>query len=180
MNRTFKYHSNVRYLTKDLKGRSNSNDFSLLDVYVNEKRPSIKIQLLNIFKDHLIETKLSPSVKYYDECPLSNTLWMKFYNSHGRYKPELNEYFKMYRCQLNFEMFCTKSVFDISWQHLNHPNLLLSSVYRFHVYFHVRIILHDTYISFSHEDGFSRVKNSYIKSACYNNCGDYGVNAAEA
>ena len=31
---------------------------------------------------------------------------MKFYNCHGKYKPELNEYFHMYRCQLNFAMFC--------------------------------------------------------------------------
>ena len=35
--------------------------------------------------------------------PLEN-----FYNSHGKYKPELNEYFQMYRCQLNFAMFCPK------------------------------------------------------------------------
>ena len=85
---------------------------------------------------------------------------MKFYNSHGKFKPELNEYFHMYRCQLNFN-FC------FVLQHLNHPNLLLRSVYRFHVYFHVQLILHDLGIPLPHEDGFSKVKNVYIKSAYY-------------
>ena len=101
----------------------------------------------------------------YDELPLSNALWMKFYNSHGKYKTELNEHFHMYRCQLNCAMFCARSALDISWQHLNHPNLLVRSVYRFHVYFHVQIILHHLGISLSHEDDLSKVKNSYIKSA---------------
>ena len=49
----------------------------------------------------------------------------------------------MYRCQLNFAMFCVTSALGISWQHLNHPNLLVRAVYRFHVYFHVRLILHE-------------------------------------
>ena len=49
----------------------------------------------------------------------------------------------MYRCQLNFAMFCDTGALSISWQHLNHSNLLVRSVYRFHVYFHVRLILHD-------------------------------------
>ena len=102
---------------------------------------------------------------------------MKFYNSHGKYKPELNECFHMYRCQLNFAMFCATSVLDISWQHLKHPNLLVRSVYRFLVHFHVQIILHHLGISLPHEDSFSKVKNFYIKRAYYSICDDYGVNA---
>ena len=114
-----------------------------------------------------------------NEWPLSLALWRKFYNSHGKYKPELNEYFHMYRCQLNFAMFCVTSALGISWQHLNHPNLLVRSVYRFHVYFHIRLILHELGISLPHEDGFSKVKNSYIQSTCYSVCDDYGVDPAE-
>ena len=62
----------------------------------------------------------------------------------------------MYRCQLNFVMFCAKSALGISWQHFSHPNLLVCTVYKFHVYFHVRLILHDLGISLPHEDGFSK------------------------
>ena len=132
---------------------------------------SVKIQSPNIFRDHHIAAKPQPATTG-DEWPLSLGLWRKFYNSHGKYKPELNEYFHMYRCQLNFAMFCVTSALGISWQHLNHPNLLVRSAYRFHVYFHIRLILHELGISLPHEDGFSKVKNSYIKSACFNICND--------
>ena len=76
-------------------------------------------------------------------------------------------------------MFCAASALSISWQHLNHATLLVRSVYRFHVYFHVRLILHDLGISLPHEDGFSKVKNAYIQSAYYSICDDYGVNLDE-
>ena len=76
----------------------------------------------------------------------------------------------MYRCQLNFALFSVIISLCISWQHLNHPNLPISSVYRFHVYFHTRLVLHGLGISLPHEDGYSKVKNSYIKSAYYSTC----------
>ena len=66
----------------------------------------------------------------------------------------------MYRCQLNSAMFYATSALGISWQHLNHPNLLVCSVYRFHVCFHVRLILHDLGISLPHEDGFNKVRTA--------------------
>ena len=77
----------------------------------------------------------------------------------------------MYWCQLNFPMFCATSALGISWQHLNHPNLLVRSVYRFHV----RLTLHESGILLPHEDGFSKVKNDYEKSAYYSLCDDYVV-----
>ena len=94
---------------------------------------------------------------------------MKLYNSHG----ELNEYFRICRCQLNFAMFCAISPLGISWQHLSRPNLHLRSVYRFHLHFYVRIILHHLGILLPQKDGFSRVKNSCIKN--YSICDYYGV-----
>ena len=151
MNRIFK--ANAKYSTKDLKAGYNSNNFSLLDVYLDEKGTSVKLQLLNIFKDHHIAAQPTLTTVGYDEWSLSLTLWKKFYNSHGKYKPELNEYFHMYRCQLNFAMFCVTSVLVITWQHPNHSNLLERAVYKFHVYFHVRLILHELCISLPHEDG---------------------------
>ena len=47
------------------------------------------------------------------------------------------------------------------------------------MYFHVRFILHDLGISLPHEDGFSKVKNSYLKSDYYSIFDDYGINADE-
>ena len=85
----------------------------------------------------------------------------------------------MYQSQLNFALFCTTSALGISWQHLNHPNLLVRIGYRFHVYFHVRLILLDLGIPLPHEDGFSKVKNAYVNSAYYSTSDDYGVDADE-
>ena len=73
-------------------------------------------------------------------------------------------------------MICAKYALDISWQH---PVLLVRSVYRFHVYFHVQIIQHHLGISLPHEDVFNKVKHSYIKSAYYSICDDYDVNTDE-
>ena len=85
----------------------------------------------------------------------------------------------MYRCQLNFAMFCVTSALGISWQHLNHPNLLVRPVYRFHVYFHIRSILQELHISLPHEDGYSKVKNDYERSAYYSVCDQYGFDPNE-
>ena len=50
------------------------------------------------------------------------------------------------------------NTFGIFWQHLNHPNLLVCSVYQLHVYFHVKIMLHRFGIASLHEDGWSLIK----------------------
>ena len=169
-----KYNVNAKYSTKDLKGVYNSNNFLLLNIYLDEKGPSVKIQLPNIFKDHQIVAKPKPTTAG-DGWPLSLALWRKFYHSHGKYKPELNEYFHMYRCQLNFAMFAATSPLGISLQHVSHSNLLVGAVHRFHVYFHVRLILHELGISLPHEDWFIKVKNDYEDSAYYSVCDKYGA-----
>ena len=55
-------------------------------------------------------------------------------------------------------MFCAASALVISWQHINHLTFLVRDVYRFHLYFYVRMILHHLRISSPHEDGFTRLK----------------------
>ena len=57
MSMVFNYNANAKYSIKDLKVGYNNNNFSLLDVYLDEKGTSIKIQLLNIFRDHHIVAK---------------------------------------------------------------------------------------------------------------------------
>ena len=164
---------------KILRGRHSSNNFSLLDVYLDKKGPSVKIQLINIFRDHHIVAKPTPTIVGYDEWPLSIALRRRVYNNHGKRKLELSEYSHKYQCQLTFAMFCATSALGISWQLVNHPNLLVRAVYRFHVYFHVRLILHGLGVSLPHEDDFNKVKNAYIKSEYYIVCDVYGVNLYE-
>ena len=83
MNTIFSFNANTKYSTKDLKGGQNNINFSLLDIYLDEKKPSVKILLLNIFKDLHIVAKPSTTAGGYNEWSLSNALWMEFYNSHG-------------------------------------------------------------------------------------------------
>ena len=67
MNTIFKHNVNAKYSTKDLKGGYNSNNLSLLDVFLDEKGTSVKIQLLNIFKDHHIVAQPTPTTVGYDK-----------------------------------------------------------------------------------------------------------------
>ena len=62
-------------------------------------------------------------------------------------------------------MFCVRSALSISWQDLNHRNLCVRTIYRFHVCFQARLVLHELHISLPHEDGFSKVKKAYERSA---------------
>ena len=84
MTTVFKYNANAKYLAKDLKGGYNSNNLSLLDVYLDEKGPSVKIQLPNIFKDHRTVARPSTATVGFDEWLLSIALRVKFYNIHGK------------------------------------------------------------------------------------------------
>ena len=63
----FKYNANAKHSNKDLKGRHNNINFSLPDIYLNEKGPSLKMQLLNIFKDHHIVAQTGTTAVGYDE-----------------------------------------------------------------------------------------------------------------
>ena len=92
MNTILKYNANAKYSTKDLKGCYNRTIFhcSLLDVYLDEKKISVKVQSPNIFKDHHIVAKPKPTTAG-DEWPFFRALWRKFYDSHGKYNPELIE-----------------------------------------------------------------------------------------
>ena len=59
---------------------------------------------------------------------------MKVYNGHGKYKTESHEFFQIYRRQLNFAMSSATGALSIFWQHLNHANLHVRSVHRYHVF----------------------------------------------
>ena len=86
MNPIFKYNGNTKCSTKDLTGGHNRNNFSLLNAYLDKKE---HIQLLNIFKDHHIVAKSSPTAVDYDERLLSNDLcYLVTYSA--KYKTELN------------------------------------------------------------------------------------------
>ena len=72
---------------------------------------------------------------------------------------------KLWQTQLNFAVWCASSICGVSSAHLNykaHP--MIRSVYRFHVYYHIRRILKRLQVPLPHETGFNATDNLYTES----------------
>ena len=83
---------------------------------------------------------------------------------------------KLWQTQLNFVVWCTSSACGVSSVHLNykkHP--MIRSVYRFHMYYHVRQVLKRLQTPLPHETGFSTADNLYTESEFLKICEDYRV-----
>ena len=83
---------------------------------------------------------------------------------------------RLWQTQLNFAVFCASSACRVSSAHLNytkHP--MIRSVYRFHIYYHVRRILKKLQTPLPHETGFNAADNPYTESEFFKICEDYGV-----
>ena len=97
---------------------------------------------------------------------------------HSR-KPKLEEYFHMYRCQLNFALYCASSALGVSMQHLNNPNMLIRSIYRFHVYYPMRLMLYRLKVALPHEERYKKTNSPYSKEDYFQVCKEYGVDPLE-
>ena len=85
----------------------------------------------------------------------------------------------MYRCQLNFALYCASSALGVSMQHLNHPNMLIRSLYRFHVCYHMRLILYRLKVALPREERYKKTNNPYSKEDYFQVCEEYGVDPLE-
>ena len=83
---------------------------------------------------------------------------------------------RLWQTQLNFAVWCASSACGVSSAHLNyskHP--MIRSVYRFHVYYHMRRILKRLQVQLPHETGFNAADNPYTESEFFKICEDYRV-----
>ena len=139
-------------------------DLSNYDIYINNTQ-SFQSLLPDIFNDYDI-------IREKDEWSLPNDLFLKLMHR----KPRLNEYFNFYRCQLNFALFAATSALGISKEHLTVTNNnLIRSFYRFHVYYHIRRILHKLHAAIPGEDHYKKWNNNYSENAYYKLCKEYGI-----
>ena len=72
---------------------------------------------------------------------------------------------RLWQTQLNFAVWCTLSACGVSSAHLNytkHP--MITSVYRFHVYYQVRRVLKRLQTPLPHKTGFNAADNPYTES----------------
>ena len=92
------------------------------------------------------------------------------------YQNWLHKPMKLWQTQLNFVVFCASSACGVSSDHLNYKkHSLIRSVYRFHVYYHIRHVLKRLQVVLPHEANFNLVDNPHTKKEFYNLCNEYGV-----
>ena len=68
---------------------------------------------------------------------------------------------KLWETQLNFAVHCATSALGISTEHLNAKEPLARSLYKFHVYYHIRRILKRMLVPTPSEEGFDKYNNAY-------------------
>ena len=83
--------------------------------------------------------------------------------------------FSIWQSQLNFVVFCASSACGISAEHLNTREPMIRSIYRFHVYYHIRRILKILEIPLPYENSFNQYSNPYNHEKFIGICSEYGV-----
>ena len=83
--------------------------------------------------------------------------------------------FTIWQSQLNFVVFCASSACGVSVEHLNAKEPMIRSIYRFHVYYHIRRILKILEIPLPYENSFNQYSNPYNHEKFIEICSEYGV-----
>ena len=83
--------------------------------------------------------------------------------------------FTIWQSQLNLAVFCASSACGVSVEHLNAKEPMIRSIYRFHVYYHIRRILKELEIPLPYENSFNQYNNSYNHEKFIGICSEYGV-----
>ena len=83
--------------------------------------------------------------------------------------------FTIWQSQLNFMVFCASSACGVSVEHLNAKEPMIRSIYRFHVYYHIRRILKILEIPLPYENSFNQYNNRYNHEKFTGICSECGV-----
>ena len=83
--------------------------------------------------------------------------------------------FTLWQSQLNFAVFCASSACGVSVEHLNAKEPMIRSIYRFHVYYHIRRILKILEIPLPYENSFNQYNNPYNHEKFIRICSEYGI-----
>ena len=92
-----------------------------------------------------------------------------------RFKDWDNYRFTIWQLQLNFAVFCASSACGVSIQHLIAMKPIIRSIYRFHVYYHIRRILNRLEIPLPYENSFNKYNNLYSHEMLVKIYVEYGV-----
>ena len=160
MDRIYKYNSDASYKPN---GGTYLQLITAKDLYIQNvtvaehdggHSDSFQVKFPNIFTNYLLGAVRVEDQKFKDWDHYKFTLWQS---------------------QLNFAVFCASSACGVSVEHLNAKEPMIRSIYRFHVYYHIRRILKILEIPLPYENSFNQYNNSYNHEKFIGICSEYGV-----
>ena len=160
MDRIYKYNSDASY--KPNGGRYlqliTAKDLYIQNITVSEHdgghSDSFQVKFPNVFTNYPLGAVRVEDQKFKDWDHYEFTIWQS---------------------QLNFVVFCASSACGVSVEHLNAKEPMIRSIYRFHVYYHIRRILKILEIPLPYENSFNQYNNPYNHEKFIGICSEYGV-----
>ena len=159
MDRIYKYNPDASY--KPNGGRYlqqiGSKDLYLQNITISEHdkhSDSFQVKFPNVFTNYPLGAVRVEDQKFKDWDHYKFTIWQS---------------------QLNFAVFCASSACGVSVEHLNANEPMIRSIYRFHVYYHIRRILKILEIPLPYENSFNQYNNPYNHEKYIHICSEYGV-----
>ena len=160
MDRIYKYNSDASYKPK---GGTYLQLITAKDLYIQNvtvaehdggHSDSFQVKFPNIFTNYPLGPMRVEDQKFKDWDHYKFTIWQS---------------------QLNFAVFCASSACGVSVEHLNAKEPMIRSIYRFHVYYHIRRILKILEIPLAYENSFNQYNNPYNHEKFIGICSEYGV-----
>ena len=159
MDRIYKYNSNTSYKPN---GGTYLQLITAKDLYIQNvtvaehdgHSDSFQVKFPNVFTNYLLGAVRVEDQKFKDWDHYKFTIWQS---------------------QLNFAVFCASSACGVSVEHLNAKEPMIRSIYRFHVYYHIRRILKILEIPLLYQNSFNKYNNSYNHEKFIGICSEYGV-----
>ena len=159
MDRIYKYNPEISY---KLNGGIYLQIMSGKDLYIQNITvaendghiDSFQVKSLNVFTNYLLGAVRVEDQRFKDWDHYKFTIW---------------------QLQLNFVVFCASSACGVSVEHLNAREPMIRSIYRFHVYYHIRRILKILEIPLQYENSFNQYNNPYNHEKFIGICSEYGV-----
>ena len=159
MDRIYRYNSDASYKPNGgtYLQQIGSKDLYIQNITVSEHdkhSESFQIKFPDVFTNYLLGAMRVEDQKFKDWDHYKFTIWQS---------------------QLNFAVFCASSACGVSVEHLNAKEPMIRSIYRFHVYYHIRRILKILEIPLSYENSFNQFNNPYNQEKYIHIGSEYGV-----
>ena len=159
MDRIYKYNSNASYKPN---GGTYLQLITAKDLYIqnitvaenDDHSDSFQVKFPNVFTNYLLGAVRVEDQRLKDWDHYKFTIWQS---------------------QLNFVVFCASSACGVSVEHLYSKEPMIRSIYRFHVYYHIRSILKILEIPLPYENSFNQYNNPYNHEKFIGICSEYGV-----